>query len=151
MSTVKKKRARKGELLQQQETLRRARSFIAAALSELHSQNPTTSLQGDAAQTFLTFLQDAVFEIDSRPDLVDPYLDPAVGYELARNETSKSYSLGSLNVPRRESKLQRIRALKVALLGGRVTVIGEDGKVSTKTTEGILESLKYVTLSEESD
>lgn len=120
-----------------------ARGTISAAIAFLQQSNAVTSATGESTTSFQSALQDAIFEIDSQPDLVDPYLDPTIGDSVSTADVGKSFSFGSLQVPRRQGKLQRLRSLKVALFGGRVTVV-EDGVTRTDLVDGVLEPLKKV-------
>lgn len=122
--------------------LKDCRATVSSALSLAQQMNARTTVLGDTGSTFETALQDAIFEIDSQPDIVDPFLDPAIGAESAAAEFGAAFNIGTLQVPRRLGRLQRIRALKVALFGGKVTL--EDG--STSEILGLLEDLKRVPL-----
>ena len=95
-----------------------ARGTISAAIAFLQQSNAVTSATGESATSFQAALQDAIFEIDSQPDLVDPYLDPTIGDSVSTADVGKAFTFGSLQVPRRQGKLQRLRSLKVALFGG---------------------------------
>jgi len=120
-----------------------ARGTISAAIAFLQQSNAVVSATGDSTTSFAAALQDAIFEIDSQPDLVDPYLDPAIGDSASTADIGKAFTIGSLQVPRRQGKLQRVRNLKVALFGGKVTVV-EDGVTRTDFVEGVIEPLKRV-------
>jgi len=120
-----------------------ARSTISQALAFLQQAQGVTSATGENTTSFGTALQDAIFEIDSQPDLVDPYLDPSIGDAVSTADVGQAFSIGSLQLPRRQGRLQRIRNLKVALFGGRVTVV-EDGVTRTDVIEGVIEPLKAV-------
>jgi hypothetical protein len=120
--------------------LRDSRATISSALSLAQQLNARTAVLGDTGATFENAIQDAIFEIDSQPDIVDPYLDSAIGLSVAEADVGTTFTIGTLQVPRRLGRLQRIRALKVALFGGKVTL--NDG--STSEILGLLEDLKQV-------
>lgn len=120
--------------------LETARSIISAAISFMQQSNATTSASSEDSTSFKAALQDAVFEIDSQPDIIDPYLDP----EIDNAAEGQAFNLGSVQFPRYQGKLQRLRTLKVAMFGGDVTVLDSDGVATTETVEGVLEVLKSV-------
>jgi hypothetical protein len=131
--------------------LETARGTISGALSFLQRSNAITSATGSETTSFSAALQDAIFEIDSQPDIVDPYLDSTIDTigltspdsGVATAEVGTVFTLGSLQLPRKQGQLQRIRNLKVALFGGYVNVV-EDGVTRRETIGGVLEPLKKV-------
>ena len=130
--------------------LQSARGIITGAVSFLQSANAVTSATENSTG-FDTALQDAIFEIDTQPDLVNPYLDSTIDTlgivspdsGVASAEVGQAFTLGSLQMPRKQGRLQRVRNLKVAMFGGTVTVV-EDGVTKTSTIEGALGPLKRV-------
>ena len=121
-----------------------ARAVISTAVAFLQRESAVVSATSEDSTSFSAALQDAIFEIDAQPELVDPFLDTFLGSDAANiveSGAAQAFSMGSLQVPRKQGKLQAIRSLKVALFGGLITV-EEDGQTRTDTFGGILESLK---------
>lgn len=127
--------------------LESARGVISQAIAFLQQANATTSATGEGATSFGAALQDAVFEIDSQPDIVDPFLDSTLGSldasGVAEAGVGQAFTLGSIQVPRKQGRLQIVRNLKVALFGGNVREEVE-GVETTTEIEGLLEILKSV-------
>lgn len=122
--------------------LQEARSVVSQALALLQQLNSRSIVLGDEASTFEVAIRDALFEVDSQPAIVDPYLDTAIGIE--QSSSDGTLSAGALQATRRLGKLQRLRILKTALFGGRV-LVAEDGVTRTETVLGLLDRLKKVT------
>lgn len=121
--------------------LEESRATISEALAFLQRANFAQSALSDANLSFETSLQEAILEIDSQPDIVDPYLDSYVNAA----PPAEAYSFGSLQSQRRVGKLQRLRNLKVALFGGTAIQV-VDGVEEKITITGILDKLKEVNL-----
>ena len=120
--------------------IRDARGTISQALSMLQQLNARDLANG---VTLETSIEDALYEIDSEPDFVDPYLDSAYGLAEAEAEEG-AFTFGILQTHRRIGRLQRVRDLKVALFGGNVRVVSDEGVVSTDSVGGLLDQLKDV-------
>jgi len=86
---------------------------IGECLSYLTSEDARNSVEAVSLESSLL---DAIFEIDSAPDMVDP----GAGY-LVSAEEGGAYSGGVLPTLTKMGKLQRIRLLKLALFGGQYT------------------------------
>lgn len=127
--------------------LEAARGVISQAIAFLQQANATTSATGEDATKFEVALQEALFEIDSQPDIVDPFLDSKIGSldasGIAEASVGQVYSLGSLQVPRKQGRLQIVRNLKVSLFGGSVRQ-EIDGVEQTVEIDGLLDALKSV-------
>lgn len=121
--------------------VRDARGAISQAVSMLQQLNARDLANGVTLESSLI---DAVYEIDSNPDTVDPYLDSSYGLAEAEADAGQAFTVGILQTTRRVGRLQRIRDLKVALFGGSVRVVSEEGAVTTETIGGLIEQLKNV-------
>lgn len=121
--------------------IRDARGSISQALSMMQQLNARDLANG---VTLETSIEDAIYEIDSEPDFVDPYLDAAYGLAEAEAEAGQALTFGILQTPRRIGRLQRVRDLKVTLFGGNVRVVSDEGVVSTDSIGGLLDQLKNV-------
>jgi hypothetical protein len=121
--------------------VRDARGTISQAVSMLQQLNARDLANGVTLESSLI---DAVYEIDSAPDTVDPYLDSSYGLAEAEADAGQAFTVGILQTPRRVGRLQRIRDLKVALFGGSVRVVSEEGAVTTEKIGGLIEQLKNV-------
>jgi len=121
--------------------IRDARGSISQALSMMQQLNARDLANG---VTLESSIEDAIYEIDSEPDFVDPYLDAAYG--LAEAEAGQALTFGILQTPRRIGRLQRVRDLKVTLFGGNVRVVSDEGVVSTDSIGGLLDQLKNVSV-----
>ena len=121
--------------------LEESRATISEALAFLQRANFAQSALSDANLSFETSLQEAILEIDSQPDIVDPYLDSYI----SAAPPAEAYSFGSVQSQRRVGKLQRLRNLKVALFGGTAIQVIEGVEEKIAIT-GILDKLKEVNL-----
>lgn len=127
--------------------LESARGVISQAIAFLQQANATTSSTGEGTTSFQAALQDAIFEIDTQPDIVDPFLDSTMGSVdqsgVVEADVGQAFTLGSLQIPRKQGRLQVVRNLKVALFGGSVRQ-EVDGVEQTIQIEGLLDILKSV-------
>lgn len=123
--------------------VRDSRGTISQATSMLQQLNVRDLANG---VTLESSIEDALYEIDSNPDIVDPYLDSSYGLAEAEADSGQAFTVGVLQTVKRVGRLQRIRELKVALFGGIVRVVSEEGVVTNDTVEGLLEQLKSVPL-----
>jgi hypothetical protein len=94
---------------------------IGEAMTFLLSQD---ALHSAEAVTLESSLLDAIFELDTAPDIVDVSLD-----HLATSDDGNVFSSGILSTHARLGKLQRIRLIRIALFGGQYT--DSNGEVQT--------------------
>jgi hypothetical protein len=105
---------------------REVTGLLVRAMSESTASSGANGVQ---AQTLLTSIEDAVFEIDSEPEeLVEPTGVPVVDEEEA-------FASGVLPTRRPEGKLQRIRALRRLLYGASVEEPGAINALKTLLNE----------------
>lgn len=96
--------------------------LLVRAMSEATTSSGANTVQ---AQTLITSIEDAIFEIDSEPDeLVESTAVPGV-------VETDVFASGVLPTRRPEGKLQRIRALRRLLYGASVD---EPGAISSLKT-----------------
>lgn len=132
-----------GQLAAQQKFLE-MQSVLSAALAMSAQLNSRTSVLDESASSFDAAILDAIFEIDSEPDVVDPFLDSSMSANRTVAELGSTFTIGASQSPYKTGKLQRIRSMKVALFGGKYRTTGAEGQEETKVALGLLEELRVL-------